>query len=55
MLMAPGSSFIRVYPRKGFDRNLARFAQNSEVSLNMPRQTPYVGPEDLDKSDKLPK
>lgn len=55
LFLAPGSSFLRVYPRKGFDRALARFARNLEVSLNNPRQTSYVEPEVLNKSDKLPK
>jgi len=55
LFLAPGSSFQRVYPRKGFDRALARFARNLEVSLNNPRQTSYVEPEDLNKSDKLTK
>ena len=55
LLLASGSSFLRVYPRKGFDRALARFARNLEVSLNNPRKTSYVEPEVLNKSDKLPK
>lgn len=55
LFFAPGSSFLRVYPRKGFDRALGRFARNLEVSLNTPRQTSYVEPEVLNKSDKLPK
>ena len=34
MFLTSGSSFSKVYPRKGFDRALARFAQNLEAGLN---------------------
>lgn len=42
LFLALVQAFWELYPRKGFDRALARFARNLEVNLNNPANVPLL-------------
>jgi len=53
--MTPGSSFCEYTHVRGLTAPWPGLLGIWKVSLNNPRQTSYVGPEDINKSDRLPK